>query len=410
MSREYRRISASPLVSGKPLPALTSAVVTGRRVMIRADLNVPVEDGRVANDQRIRAALPAIRHCLDNGAGVILLSHLGRPEEGVFDARFSLAPVAAELSRALGVPVALERDWLDGCDVVPGQVVLCENVRFNPGEKDDSPELGRRMAQSCDLFVMDAFGSAHRAHASVHAVALAAPESCAGPLLLDELKALEEAFSDPPRPLVAIVGGAKVSGKLGVLRSISAQADVLIPGGGIANTLLGANGADIGASLAEPGLYGQAREVLSGPAKVLLPTDAVLAPSPREPQAARIAALDRVGRRDMILDIGPHTAATYASAVAGAGAVVWNGPLGLFEVEAFAEGTRRVAEAVTASKAYSLAGGGDTLRALDDFGLGPGIDHLCTGGGAMLAWLEGKKLPGVCALERRASQGPRKSR
>ena len=388
------------------LHALTSAAVTGRRVMIRADLNVPIADGRVANDQRIRAALPAIRHCLDNGAGVILLSHLGRPEEGVYDGRFSLAPVAEELSRALAVPVPLRRDWLDGCEVAPGQVVLCENVRFNPGEKNDSPELGRRMAQWCDLFVMDAFGSAHRAHASVHAVALAAPESCAGPLLLKELNALEEAFSDPPRPLVAIVGGAKVSGKLGVLRSISAQADVLIPGGGIANTLLGANGADIGASLAEPGLYGQAREVLNGPARVLLPTDAVLAPSAREPQAARISALDRVGRRDMILDIGPKTAEKYASVVAGAGAVVWNGPLGLFEVEAFAEGTRRVAEAVASSRAYSLAGGGDTLRALDDFGLGTGIDHLCTGGGAMLAWLEGSELPAVSALESRSSPTP----
>ncbi len=386
------------------LPALTSAVVAGRRVMIRADLNVPIEKGRIANDQRIRAALPAIRHCLDRRAAVILLAHLGRPAAESFDERFSLAPVAAELSRALGVPVPLKRDWLNGVSVSPGQVVLCENVRFNPGEKNDSPELGRRMAALCDLFVMDAFGSAHRAHASVCAVALAVPEACAGPLLLRELKALGDAFSDPPRPLVAIVGGAKVSGKLGVLRSLSAKADVLIPGGGIANTLLGASGVELGASLAEPDLYPQAREVLEGGAQVLLPVDAVLAPSPGQPEAARVASVDRVGPRDMILDIGPQTAERYAHAIAGAGAVVWNGPVGLFEVEAFAGGTRRVAEAVAASSAYRLAGGGDTLRALDEFGLGSGLDHLCTGGGAMLAWLEGSELPAIAALESRSAR------
>ena len=388
------------------LPALTSAVVTGRRVMIRADLNVPIEGGRVANDQRIRAALPAIRHCLDERAAVILLSHLGRPEAGSFDERFSLAPVAAELSRALGVAVPLERDWLNGVTVSPGQVVLCENVRFNPGEENDSPELGGRMAALCDLFVMDAFGSAHRAHASVSALALAAPEACAGPLLLRELEALESAFSDPPRPLVAIVGGAKVSGKLGVLRSLAAKADVLITGGGIANTLLGATGVELGASLAEPDLYLQAKEVLDGEAEVLLPVDAVLAPSPGEPETARIAGLDQVGPHDMILDIGPRTVVRYLRAIAGAGAIVWNGPLGLFEVGAFAGGTRRVAEAVAASGAYRLAGGGDTLRALDEFGLASDFDHLCTGGGAMLAWLEGSQLPAIAALESRSTPSP----
>ena len=385
------------------LPALRSAVVTGRRVMIRADLNVPIEEGRVANGQRIRAALPAIRHCLERRAAVLLLSHLGRPAAESFDERFSLAPVAAELSRALGVAVPLKRDWLNGVNVSPGQVVLCENVRFNPGEKSDAPELGRRMAALCDLFVMDAFGSAHRAHASVCAVALAAPEACAGPLLLQEVKALGDAFSDPPRPLVAIVGGAKVSGKLGVLRSLSAKADVLIPGGGIANTLLGATGVELGVSLAEPDLYPQAKEVLDGEAEVLLPVDAVLAPSPGEPETARIAGLDQVGPRDMILDIGPRTVERYIRAIAGAGAIVWNGPLGLFEVEAFAGGTRRVAEAVAASSAYRLAGGGDTLRALDAFGLASDLDHLCTGGGAMLVWLEGSKLPAIAALESRSA-------
>lgn len=366
--------------------------------MIRADLNVPIEKGRVANDQRIRAALPAIRHCLDRDAEVIVLSHLGRPAEGSFDARFSLAPVAAELSRALGVTVPLQRDWLDGVDVSGGQAVLCENVRFNAGERENSPELGLRMAALCDLFVMDAFGSAHRAHASVHAVARSAPEACAGPLLLAELKALEAAFSDPPRPLTAIAGGAKISGKLGVLRSLASQADVLIPGGGIGNTLLGATGVALGASLAEPEMFAEAREVLSGAAEVLLPVDAVLAPSPDAPQQARIAPVEDVNPDEMILDIGPRTAEIYARAIARAGAVVWNGPLGLFEVEAFARGTRRVAEAVAASPAFRLAGGGDTLRALDEFGLASELDHLCTGGGAMLAWLQGRELPGVSVL------------
>ena len=385
------------------VPALSSAVVTGRRVMIRADLNVPIEKDRVANDQRIRAALPAIRHCLDRDAAVIVLSHLGRPAEGSFDERFSLAPVAGELGRALGAPVPLRRDWLDGVDVSGGQAVLCENVRFNAGEKDNSPELGKRMAALCDLFVMDAFGSAHRTHASVHAVARAAPEACAGPLLLAELEALQAAFSDPPRPLAAIAGGAKISGKLGVLRSLASQADVLIPGGGIANTLLGATGVALGASLAEPEMFAEAREVLSGAAEVLLPVDAVLAPSPGAPRHARIAPIDEVNPGEMILDIGPRTAEIYARAIAGAGAVVWNGPLGLFEVAAFARGTRKVAEAVAASPAFRLAGGGDTLRALDEFGLASQLDHLCTGGGAMLAWLQGRELPGVSVLQRRDS-------
>ncbi len=385
-----------------PLRPLASAEVAGRRVMIRSDLNVPLENDRVANGQRIQAALPAIRHCLDQGAAVILLSHLGRPRPGSFDARFSLAPVAAEISRALRMPVPLSRNWLDGLDVAPGEVALCENVRFNPGEKEDSAELGRRMAALCDVYVMDAFASAHRAHASVHAVALAAPEACAGPLLLSELAALEAAFANPARPLVAIVGGAKVSGKLGLLASLAAKADVLIPGGGIANTLLGAAGTPIGISLAEPDRYAQALALLKGRAELMLPVDAVLAPSPDQAEAARIAGIDQVGGQEMILDIGPGTAERYAAAIACAGTVIWNGPLGLFEIEAFANGTRRVGAAVAASAAYCLAGGGDTLRALDDFGLASELDHLCTGGGAMLAWLEGGKLPAIAALERRA--------
>ena len=387
-----------------PLPALASAEVAGRRVMIRADLNVPLENGQVANDQRIRAALPAIRHCLDQGAAVIVLSHLGRPQPGAFDERFSLAPVAAELSRALEMPVALKRDWLEGVEVSPGQVALCENVRFNAGEKEDSAELGKRMAALCDLFVMDAFASAHRAHASVHAVARAAPHACAGPLLLSELAALEAAFADPVRPLVAIVGGAKVSGKLGLLASLATKADLLIPGGGIANTLLGARGVPLGRSLAEPDLYPQAIQALSGRAEVLLPTDAVIAPSPQSAEAARIDRIDRTGPDEMILDIGPETAERYAKSLNAAGTIIWNGPLGLFEIEAFAAGTRRTAQAVAASSAYSLAGGGDTLRALDDFGLAARIDHLCTGGGAMLAWLEGSELPALAALAARASE------
>ena len=255
------------------------------------------------------------------------------------------------------------------------------------------------MAALCDLFVMDAFGSAHRAQASVHAVARAAPEACAGPLLLAELKALQAAFSYPPRPLTAIAGGAKISGKLGVLRSLASQADLLIPGGGIANTLLGATGVELGASLAEPEMFADARQVLSGRAEVLLPVDAVLAPSPDSSRRARIAPVEDVRPGEMILDIGPRTAEIYAKAIAGAGAIVWNGPLGLFEVEAFAGGTRKVAEAVAASPAFRVAGGGDTLRALDEFGLASELDHLCTGGGAMLAWLEGRELPGVSVLQ-----------
>jgi len=384
------------------LRPLASAELAGRRVMIRSDLNVPLENGRVANGQRIQAALPAIRHCLDQGAAVILLSHLGRPRPGSFDPRYSLAPVAAELSRALRMPVPLSRNWLNGLDVSPGEVALCENVRFNPGEKEDSAELGRRMAALCDIYVMDAFASAHRAHASVHAVALAARAACAGPLLLSELAALEAAFANPARPLVAIVGGAKVSGKLGLLASLAAKADVLIPGGGIANTLLGAAGTPIGISLAEPDLHAQALDLLRARAELMLPIDAVLAPSPDQAEAARIAAIGQVGGQEMILDIGPGTAERYAAAIACSGTVIWNGPLGLFEVEAFAGGTRKVAEAVAASAAYRLAGGGDTLRALDDFGLAPALDHLCTGGGAMLAWLEGGKLPAIAALESRA--------
>ncbi len=387
-----------------PLPALTAAELAGRRVMIRADLNVPLENGRVANGRRIQAALPAIRHCLDRGAAVIVLSHLGRPRPGSFDARFSLAPVARELSRALRMPVPLRAKWLDGLEVAPGEVALCENVRFNPGEKEDSAELGRRMADLCDIFVMDAFGSAHRAQASVHAVALAARQACAGPLLLSELAALEAALTEPLRPLVAIIGGAKVSGKLGLLHSLAAKADLLIPGGGIANTLLGAAGAPLGISLAEPELYPQALDLLKGRAQLMLPADAVFAPSPDQAQAARTAGIDQAGPREMILDIGPETAERYAQAVAGAGTVIWNGPLGLFEVERFAGGTRRVAEAVAASPAWCLAGGGDTLRALDDFGLTAALDHLCTGGGAMLAWLEGRELPAVAALEARAAR------
>ncbi len=385
-----------------PLPALTAAEVTGRRVMIRADLNVPLKAGRVANDRRIRAALPAIRHCLQRGAAVMVVSHLGRPQEGTFDRRYSLTPVAGELGRALRMPVPLKRDWLDGLQVAPGEVALCENVRFNQGERADSAQLGRRMAALCDLYVMDAFASAHRTHASVHAVAMAAREACAGPLLLAELAALEAALAAPSRPLVAIVGGAKVSAKLGLLVALAAKADVLIPGGGIANTLLGARGVSTGASLAEPDLYPQALEVLDSRAQVLLPADAVVAPSPNRAGEARIDRIDGVGPREMILDIGPETAQRHAQAIAGAGTVIWNGPVGLFEIEAFAAGTRRIAEAVAASKGYRLAGGGDTLRALDHFGLAAAVDHLCTGGGAMLAWLEGSELPTVAVLRDRA--------
>ncbi len=374
----------------------------GRRLLIRQDLNVPIRDGQIQDDTRLRASLPTLQLAMRAGARVLVMSHLGRPREGVFDPQASLAPVAERLGELLGQPVRLVRDWLDGVSVAPGEVVLCENVRFNAGEKSDDIELARRMAALCDVYVMDAFGTAHRAHASTHGVALAAPVACAGPLLSAELQALGRALSAPARPLVAVVGGSKVSTKLAVLEALLGKVDQLIPGGGIANTFLAARGHRVGASLYEPDLVELAGRLLEQATaqgvEVVLPDDVVVAPSLQTPEQAVVRAVDAVGETDMILDVGPVTAARYADLLAAAGTIVWNGPVGVFEIDAFAEGTRALAEAIASSSAYSLAGGGDTLAAIGQFGIGSGLSYISTGGGAFLEFIEGRTLPAVAAL------------
>jgi len=378
----------------------------GRRVLLREDLNVPLENGRVSSDARIRAALPTIRLALKKGAAVMLMSHLGRPAEGGFDPRFSLAPVATRLAELLPGPVRLERDWLNGIDLSPGEVVLCENVRFNAGEKSDDEGLARRMAALCDVFVMDAFGTAHRAQASTHGVARYAPVACAGPLLVDELEALGRTLHEPARPLVAIVGGSKVSTKLSVLDTLLDRVDQLIVGGGIANNFIAAAGHPVGKSLYEPDLLEETRGLVAKAAArgaaVPLPIDVVVAGGLESHHGARTLPVSEVGEADMILDVGPDTSAAYAAVLAKAGTIVWNGPVGVFEDERFAAGTRALAEAVAASKAYSIAGGGDTLAALDAFGLSDKVSYVSTGGGAFLEFLEGRTLPAVAMLEARA--------
>jgi phosphoglycerate kinase len=380
--------------------------LAGRRVLVREDLNVPLEDGTVASDARIRAALPTIRLALEQDAAVILMSHLGRPKEGEFDAQFSLAPVAAHLGGLLGLPVRLERDWLDGVAVAPGEVVLCENVRFNKGEKADEEALAKRMAALCDVFVMDAFGTAHRAQASTHGVARFAPLACAGPLLVAELEALGKALHSPARPLLAIVGGSKVSTKLTVLDTLLERVDQLIVGGGIANNFIAAAGHGVGKSLCEPDLIGATRALVAKAeargAAIPLPSDVVAAAGLEAHHAAVVRSVAEVGDHEMILDVGPATSAAYADIVAAAGTIVWNGPIGVFEDPRFAQGTRALAEAVAASGAFSIAGGGDTLAALDAFGLTDQLSYVSTGGGAFLEFLEGKTLPAVAVLEARA--------
>jgi phosphoglycerate kinase len=379
--------------------------LAGRRVMIRADLNVPVKDGRVASDARIVATVPTVEQALAQGAAVILLSHLGRPTEGQYSEAFSLAPVARHLSGLLKREVPLQRDWLNGIAVAPGDVVLCENVRFNKGEKRDEEGLARRMAALCDVFVMDAFGTAHRAEASTHGVARFATVACAGPLLVKELEALGRALSAPKRPLVAIVGGAKVSTKLALLDNLVTRVDTLIVGGGIANTFVAAAGHRVGKSLHEPNLLPEARRLLvAGPgrASIPLPRDVVVGASLSETAKAVIRAVSEVRADEMILDIGPDTANQYAAIAQNAGTIVWNGPVGVFEIEQFGAGTKRLAEAVAASPAFSIAGGGDTLAALEKYGLTGRISYVSTGGGAFLEFLEGKELPAVAILEERA--------
>jgi len=383
--------------------------LAGKRVLIREDLNVPVQDGVVTSDARIRAALPTIRLALAAGARVMLMSHLGRPEEGKPAPEFSLAPVATRLSELLGRKVPLVSDWLGGVVVEPGAVVLLENVRFNKGEKKDSEELARRMAALCDVFVMDAFGTAHRAEASTHGVARFAPIACAGPLLVNELVALDTALDNPKRPLVAIVAGSKVSTKLTVLESLLAKVDQLIVGGGIANTFLLARGVRIGKSLAEPDMIDIANRLLAQSAakgvEIPLPTDVVVAKEFSAKAEADVKPVAEVAADELILDIGPDTADRLGRIVGEAGTIVWNGPVGVFEFDQFGEGTRTLATAIARSKAFSLAGGGDTLAAIEKYGVEDGISYISTGGGAFLEFVEGKVLPAVAMLEARARGG-----
>jgi phosphoglycerate kinase len=376
--------------------------LAGKRVMIRFDFNVPLMDGQVTSDIRMQAALPTIRQALDAGAGVIILSHLGRPTEGEWEDQFSLGPVARHLSVLIGQNVNLLESWLDGVDVEPGQVVMCENVRFNVGEKNNDAALARKMAALCDVFVMDAFGTAHRAQASTYGVAQFAPEACAGPLLVEELDALGKALENPARPMVAIVGGSKVSTKLTVLESLADKVDQLIVGGGIANTFIAAAGHPIGKSLCEADMLDQARALLEK-TDIPMPTDVVVADEFSAAAEARVLDVSATAADDMILDIGPATAAAYAELLQSAGTIVWNGPVGVFEIDQFGKGTEMVAQAVARSSAFSIAGGGDTLAALEKYGLSEKMSYISTGGGAFLELLEGKKLPAIEVLESRAN-------
>lgn len=386
---------------------MTDLDLGGKRVLVREDLNVPVQNGKVVSDARIRAALPTIRQALDAGAAVIVMSHLGRPAEGVSSAEFSLAPIAAHLAGLLQRDVPLVTGYLSGLTVKPGAVVLCENVRFNRGEKKNDDELGKKYAALCDVFVMDAFGTAHRAEASTHAVAKYAPIACAGPLLAAELEALEKALAKPARPLTAIIGGSKVSTKLTILESLAAKVDNLIVGGGIANNFLKAAGFPVGKSLYEPELVNEAKRLMNEAkakgGEIPLPRDVVTAKEFAENAPASVKAVHDVADDDMILDIGPETAALYADILRNARTIVWNGPVGVFEMAPFAKGTEALCKAVAGSRAFSIAGGGDTLAAIEKFGVENEISYLSTGGGAFLEFIEGKTLPAVAILEERGA-------
>ena len=379
--------------------------LAGKRVLIREDFNVPVKSGKVTSDSRIRAAVPTIQFALQQGAAVMILSHLGRPVEGNFAEEFSLAPVARRLGELLRLPVRLETDWLDGVEIKPGEVVLCENVRFTPGENRNDPALAGKMAALCDVFVMDAFGTAHRAQASTEGVIRRAPVACSGLLMTRELDALQKSMLQPSRPLLAIVGGAKVSTKLTVLENLLKQVDELIVGGGIANTFIAAAGFEVGKSLFEADLLPEAQRLIrqaheSG-GNIPIPKDVVVAKSFSADAAPVIRHVGEVRKDEMILDIGPLTIIEYSQAIAAAGTIVWNGPLGVFEFSNFSTGTRAVAEAIGRSKAFSIAGGGETLQAIDQFGVGDEISYISTGGGAFLEFIEGKTLPAVAALQDR---------
>ena len=385
---------------------MTDLDLKGKRVLIREDLNVPIKDGKITGTARIMAALPSIRLAVQAGARVMLASHLGRPTEGEYNEEFSLAPVAALLSEKLGQPVTLVKDYLNGVEVAPGQVVLLENVRFNKGEKKDDETLAKKYAALCDIFVMDAFGTAHRAQGTTTGAAKFAPVACAGPLLTAELEALGKALHSPAKPLVAIIGGSKVSTKLTILESLSSKVDKLIVGGGIANNFIKAAGYEIGKSLFEPDLLDEAKRLTQAAkaagGEIPIPVDVVVGPEFAESAAATVKKVNEVAPDDMILDIGPETAALYRKILLEAGTIVWNGPVGAFEVDQFGQGTKAICQAVADSKAFSLAGGGDTLTAIEKYKLADKIGYMSTGGGAFLEFLEGKTLPAVAMLEERA--------
>ncbi len=376
----------------------------GKRVLIREDLNVPVKNGKVTSDARIQASLPTIEFALNAGAAVMLMSHIGRPTEGEYNPEYSLQPVAEHLATLLNKPVRLEKDWLDGIEIHAGEIVLCENVRFNVGEGENNDELGKKMAALCDIFVMDAFGTAHRAQASTHAIAKFASISCAGPLLASELDALGRALETPEKPVIAIVGGSKVSTKLTVLESLSKKVDQLIVGGGIANTFIAAAGFSVGKSLVELDLIDEAKRLIAqakaAGSDIPVPTDVVCAKEFSETAVATIKNVADIAEDDMILDIGPETAAHYANILKSAKTIVWNGPVGVFEIEQFAHGTQTLAYAIAGSDAFSIAGGGDTLAAIDKYGINDQISYTSTGGGAFLEFLEGKELPAVAILQK----------
>ncbi len=384
---------------------MTDLDLAGKRVLIRQDLNVPIEQGRITSEQRILASLPTLQLALKQGAAVMVMSHLGRPKEGTWTEEDSLAPVATRLAELLHVPVPLLRDWVDGVQVEPGRIVLLENCRMNVGEAKDDDALAKKYAALCDVFVMDAFGTAHRAQASTHGVIKYAPVAAGGPLLMAELDALAKALEHPAKPLLAIVAGSKVSTKLELLTNLVDKVDQLIVGGGIANTFIAAAGLPVGKSLCEPDLLDTARKIVADArargADIPLPSDVVTAKQFLPDAPATVKAVADVAADDLILDIGPDTAARYAALIARAGTVVWNGPVGVFEFEAFSHGTETLARAIAASPAFSIAGGGDTLAAVDKYGIADKVGYISTGGGAFLEFLEGKTLPAVAALDAR---------
>ncbi|AYZ71414.1 phosphoglycerate kinase [Stenotrophomonas maltophilia] len=386
---------------------MTDLDLSGKRVLIRQDLNVPIENGRITSEQRITASLPTLKRALEQGAAVMVTSHLGRPKEGAWSEADSLAPVAQRLSELLGREVPLVRDWVDGVEVQPGQLVLLENCRMNVGEGKDDEALSKKYAALCDVFVMDAFGTAHRAQASTHGVIRFAPVAAGGPLLMAELDALAQALDAPAKPLLAIVAGSKVSTKLELLANLVGKVDQLIVGGGIANTFIAAAGYNVGKSLYEPDLLDTAKKIVADAkargADIPLPVDVVTAKQFMPDAVAEVKAVDAVAEDDLILDIGPQTAAQYAQLIEKAGTVVWNGPVGVFEFEAFSKGTEALARAIASSRAFSIAGGGDTLAAVDKFDIAQQVSYISTGGGAFLEFLEGKTLPAVAALDARGA-------